>query len=255
MSSPETDNTLPKHSIRSWLRKIAGPEPVNRQKRRRLCCHSVALFAICFVVGLLIPALLITSVAFFQNPLAVLQGCRQTNTSAAFSYNFSCDSYSLTKIVLIIAIVHLAVGAICLPIAWQLARRCARRQLDKLEGKGVKRYAAEIAEKKMFLEQSKRFADHTEAYVGKLEQDLQVGEHWRRPEHSNGLISSDYYTRVPRTTGSSLGAINTEERRRYLREHRQAIMVTATLLDHLVKMPKVRFIHCTLAYTDSILPL
>jgi hypothetical protein len=131
-------------SMKRLLLKIAGPQadfeaPV--PKRRPYSSHSVTLIAICFIVGLVTPAILITSVAYFKNSLVVAQGCQQTDDAADFSFTFTCNSFPLTKVAIILACVHIAVGAICTLTVWELAKRWARRQLDKMEEDKIKKLA------------------------------------------------------------------------------------------------------------------
>lgn len=143
------DDDPPRLSLKRLLLKIAGPdfeEPM--PKRRPYLRHSVTLTAICFLVGLVIPAILVTSVAYFKNSLVVAQGCQQTGDAADFSFTFTCDSLALTKVAIILASVHYAVGAICMPAAWELAKRLSRRQLDKMEEDKVKKEAGKKAVRK-----------------------------------------------------------------------------------------------------------
>lgn len=100
--------------LERFLLKIAGPEPRDPLlTRRSYLTHSVTLTAICFLVGLVVPAILVTSVAYFQHPLVVAQGCQSIGDAAAFSFIFTCDSLSLTKTAVVVAAIHLAVRAIC----------------------------------------------------------------------------------------------------------------------------------------------
>lgn len=181
---PSPDEEPSKLSMKRLLLKIAGPNnETSLTHRRPLWSHSVTLASICFLVGLVAPAILIASVAYFQKSLVVVQGCHQTNDSADSPFTFSCDrfvgysckllpvkpatndqdSFSLTKVAIIIACAHIAVGAICMPTVWQLARRWARRQLDKLEEKQVKEEAGEVAvTKKRIKENRKKSAKEEE---------------------------------------------------------------------------------------------
>lgn len=129
------------HSDDGWwtrlVRRLAGRDPEEKFKEsrdRHLCCHSVFWTAALFPIGIIIPAFLIFSVAYVPNSLAAAQGCRQSATAkTGISYEFSCDSASLTRVALILAIVHLAVATFCTVVFQRLLGRWARRYLSRKE--------------------------------------------------------------------------------------------------------------------------
>ncbi|ROW03061.1 hypothetical protein VMCG_05720 [Cytospora schulzeri] len=160
-----------KLSTKYWLHKLAGPDTEKpAETPRPYLCHSATMMAICFFVGLVMPAILITSVAYFQHPLVVAHGCQRTDDASGYSSTFTCDSVSLTKVAIILACVHMAVGAICMPAAWVLAKRMARRRLNNVEESKVKKEAGNRAVK---IEMERRRQNKEEEDKRQLERKLQ----------------------------------------------------------------------------------
>lgn len=165
--------------------------------------HSALLVIIIIFVGIFLPALLLTSVASFGSvSLAVRYGCSiLSETSEPESAVFSCSAITITKVAVLIASVHVAVGAVCGWAGLLIAVR-TRKYLDRWREELAIRQGGRRGRGEVLMNRAKkRIAEHGKG-VRKLNAELARDLRWLKEQAGANGLSWGPNTRVVRLTPS-----------------------------------------------------
>ncbi|KAL1862685.1 hypothetical protein Daus18300_008483 [Diaporthe australafricana] len=151
--------------------------------------QSPFLVIIIIFVGMFLPALLLLSVTSYgPTSLAVQYGCSTlSETSGPKTAVFSCSGTAISKVAVLIAFVHMAVGAVCGWAALSMAARI-RKRLDRWRGRRTIRQGGRRGRGEVFMNGAKKRISEHGKEVRKLNAELAKDLRWLKWQAgTNGL--------------------------------------------------------------------